>query len=190
VTSSSTMEAFAAAGGLDLDRLVAIFSFPSWKTLLVVLQLSLLVFILLCLGGGCQQLRLLSEGFLFCFHWPILHALLEWVVSGKAALSDSIPYLGILKWGACLDHVDSSHVIGFALLFSKTYWTLVFRNSIPWSNESGSACNPGGQASTSSKIGLQCRLKSLQISFGNMLLLKSRSGQIGAAQFHHSAPWQ
>jgi hypothetical protein len=29
VTSSSTMEAFAAAGGLDLDRLVAIFSFTS-----------------------------------------------------------------------------------------------------------------------------------------------------------------
>ena len=137
---------------------------------------SLSCVLLSCLHGGCRHLRLLSANFLFRFNLPVLRALLKRVGSDcKAALSDSVPCLTILEWRTCFDQVDSSHCVGFALLFSKTYWTLVFRYSIPRSKEFGSSrCSPG-QASIRLKIGLQCRLKSLRICFGSMSLTGSTS---------------
>jgi hypothetical protein len=108
----------------------------------------------------------------------VLRALLKRVGSDcKAALSDSVPCLTILEWRTCFDQVDSSHCVGFALLFSKTYWTLVFRYSIPRLKEFGSSrCSPG-QASIRLKIGLQCRLKSLLRALSSQLFL-SRSSWI------------
>jgi hypothetical protein len=100
----------------------------------------------------------------------------------QSILSDSVPCLTMLEWRTCFGQVDSSHCVGFALLFSKTHWTLVFRYSIPRSKEFGSSrCSPG-QASIRLKIGLQCRLKSLQICFGNISFLKSRNGLMGTAR--------
>jgi hypothetical protein len=186
---------FAALGGVV--RLAGgVVRLAARGGVLVSSSLSLLLLLsppvasfLLRFDGGCRHLRLLVASFLFRFIRPVLRAL--WcrvVLVGKAALSDIVPYLVMLERRTFFDHVDSSHLIGLAFLFWKTYATLVFRYSSPRSNESfrllveSSSGSIPGQASIISKIGLQCRLKSLSICFGNILLLKARNGRMGAAR--------
>jgi hypothetical protein len=172
-----------AGGGLALSSL-------SLSLLLLLLLLSPPVAsFLLRFDGGCRHLRLLVASFLFRFIRPVLRALLNRdVLVGKAALSDSVPYFVILERRTCFDHVDSSHLIGLAFLFWKTYATLVFRYSSPRSNESFTLLvelsngSIPGQASIISKMGFQCRLKSRSICFGTILLFKARNGRMGAAR--------
>jgi hypothetical protein len=106
VSSSSPTEALAFSG---LDHLFSFLSLPSPRWW--------------CHCGWCVLAVVANIFSFFDFNKPILCAtLLKWVVSGsKAALSDSVPYLAILKQSACFDHVDNSYCIGFAFLFWKTY---------------------------------------------------------------------
>jgi hypothetical protein len=110
----------------------------------------------LCCHGGCQHLCLGLDSFLLCFYPAVLRGLLKWLLPvRKAALSEYVPYFLILERRTCLDHVESSHCIRFALLFLETYSAWVFRNPIPPLNKSSSARSNPGQASITSKTGLQ-----------------------------------
>jgi hypothetical protein len=94
----------------------------------------------LCCHGGCQHLHLWLDACLFRLKVPVLHGLLKQLVPvGRTALSEPVPSFLILeRHMMCLDHIDSSHCIGFALLFLKTQLAWLFRNAILQSNKSSS----------------------------------------------------